>query len=87
MIALRSSAHRSPLKFYCKSKYAMGKAAFNEQRLANRPQLRDASATPKSSPIIAVARRHSPSRIPHSPFTKCHHVTLTEKMYSQNEPI
>jgi len=47
----------------------MQKGISNEQRLTKRPKLRDASATPKASPIIVVASRHSPFTIPHSAFT------------------
>ena len=44
----------------------MEKVVYNGQCLANRLKPADARATPRLSPIVTVAHRHSAFRIPHS---------------------
>lgn len=57
----------------------MKKTVSNRQFLADRPNPVHVRRAPFSSCCVARARRNSTFRISHSPFTKCHHLTLREK--------
>jgi hypothetical protein len=86
--------HRAPVTLYVRRNCAMNKVVSNEQRLANRQNAQQ-STDPKTPTSKARSSRASRlnSTIPTAPSPsfaaslQCHMLTLTKKLYSQNEPI